>query len=70
MTQAKFTRRNCFTVLCLATFLVPANLLAAEAKRKPNIVYILADDLGYVLTGVLLDQQDRLSRDIGQCGLQ
>lgn len=47
MTQAKFTRRNCFTVLCLATFLLPANLLAAEAKRRPNIVYILADDLGY-----------------------
>jgi arylsulfatase A-like enzyme len=32
---------------CLASFLVPAPVAAAEPSHKPNIVFILADDLGY-----------------------
>jgi len=47
MTQESFTRRRLLTTLFIGLFLFPLNLLAAEAKRRPNIVYILADDLGY-----------------------
>ena len=45
----KYDRRNFLTMLAIATTVtaLPTCLLAEDAHRKPNIVYILADDLGY-----------------------
>jgi arylsulfatase A-like enzyme len=42
-----FHRLLLATLLALAAALVPAALAAATAARPPNIIFILADDLGY-----------------------
>jgi arylsulfatase A-like enzyme len=49
MRQAKFTRRSFLKTMSMGAAMaaLPSGLLAGRAKRRPNIVYILADDLGY-----------------------
>ena len=43
------TRRNFLKIAGLgaAALATPISLRAAEGGRKPNIIYIMADDLGY-----------------------
>jgi len=45
----RHTRRSFLKVAGLgaAALALPVSLRAAEGKRKPNIIYIMADDLGY-----------------------
>ncbi|MFC1499108.1 sulfatase-like hydrolase/transferase, partial [Verrucomicrobiota bacterium] len=49
MNKIRLTRRNFLKTVSIGTVAaaMPAGLLAAGADRKPNIIYILADDLGY-----------------------
>jgi len=49
MTKSKFTRRSFIKTVGVGTAMavLPTGLLKGVIKRKPNIIYILADDLGY-----------------------
>ena len=49
MNQMTSTRRGFLKAAGLGTaaLAMPLSLHAAESKRKPNIIYIMADDLGY-----------------------
>lgn len=58
-----------FAAFCALTASFPTTLLAEEATRPPNVVFILVDDLGWSDGGVLgseyyeTPQIDRLARD-------
>jgi arylsulfatase A-like enzyme len=44
---AEFSRIGFQWVVTIIALLTPTGLLAADAPRRPNIVYVLADDLGF-----------------------
>lgn len=43
----KVTWRLIFTLLCVASIVKASNLQAAESPKRPNLIWIMADDLGY-----------------------
>lgn len=49
MNRAKSNRRDFLKTIGAGAVMatLPAELIASQATRKPNIIYILADDLGY-----------------------
>lgn len=64
----KFTR-SIFIVMALTVCFAPALLRASATERKPNVVFILADDLGYGEIGVFgqkLIRTPNLDRLAGQ----